>query len=92
VKLSVVSGRPISFITQLYEPKYVTRPFSELAENQAVAPVVLQGRNRRRQGWRGESRLRDGSSVPSKAAQEALADNMLFKSELGQDIFDRSRT
>ena len=43
VKLSVVSGRPISFITQLYEPKYVTRPVAELAENQAVAPVVLQG-------------------------------------------------
>ena len=25
-KLSVVSGRPISFITQLYEPRYVQRP------------------------------------------------------------------
>ena len=35
VKLSVVSGRPISFITQLYEPRYVTRPTAELAENQA---------------------------------------------------------
>jgi len=43
VKLSVVSGRPISFITQLYEPRYVTRPTAELAENRAVAPVVLQG-------------------------------------------------
>lgn len=43
VKLSVVSGRPISFITQLYEPRYVTRPTAELAENQAVAPVVFEG-------------------------------------------------
>jgi len=43
VKLSVVSGRPISFITQLYEPRYVNRPFAELAENRAVAPVVFQG-------------------------------------------------
>jgi len=43
VKLSVVSGRPISFITQLYEPRYVQRPTAELAENQPVAPVVLQG-------------------------------------------------
>ena len=34
VKLSVVSGRPISFITQLYEPRYVDRPHAELAENQ----------------------------------------------------------
>ncbi len=43
VKLSVVSGRPISFITQLYAPKYVTRPDAELADNQAAAPVVFQG-------------------------------------------------
>ena len=43
IKLSVVSGRPISFITQLYEPKYVQRPLGELAENRAVAPIVLQG-------------------------------------------------
>jgi hypothetical protein len=43
VKLSVVSGRPISFITQLYEPRYVQRPTVDLAENRPVAPVVLQG-------------------------------------------------
>jgi len=43
IKLSVVSGRPISFITQLYEPRYVQGPSGELAENRAVAPIVLQG-------------------------------------------------
>jgi hypothetical protein len=43
VKLSVVSGRPISFITQLYEPRYVQRPTAELAENRVVAPQVFQG-------------------------------------------------
>ena len=43
IKLSVVSGRPISFITQLYEPRYVQRPTAELAENRPVAPIVLQG-------------------------------------------------
>jgi len=43
VHLSVVSGKPISFITQLYEPRYVQRPSAELAENRAVAPVVFQG-------------------------------------------------
>jgi len=78
VKLSVVSGRPISFITQLYEPKYVQRPFGELAENRAVAPVVLQG------GL--------GSAPPTAAlranrpmaeAREFLADNLL-KTESGQ--------
>ncbi|MCC6389223.1 MAG: DUF4139 domain-containing protein, partial [Bryobacterales bacterium] len=43
VNLSLVSGRPISFISNLYEPKYVTRPVLELAENRAVAPVVDTG-------------------------------------------------
>lgn len=43
VRLSVVSGKPISFITQLYEPRYVQRPVAELAENRAVAPVVFGG-------------------------------------------------
>jgi chaperonin cofactor prefoldin len=43
VKLSVVSGKPVSFITELYEPKYVTRPRAELAENRAAAPLVYDG-------------------------------------------------
>jgi len=43
VRLSVVSGLPISFVTQLYAPKYVTRPNAELADNQAAAPTVFQG-------------------------------------------------
>lgn len=43
VNLSVVSGRPISFITQLYEPRYVQRPTGELAENNAVGPQVFEG-------------------------------------------------
>src|ERR1019366_8501857 len=43
VRLAVVSGKPVSFITKLYEPRYVQRPFAELAENQAAAPVVYQG-------------------------------------------------
>jgi hypothetical protein len=43
IRLSVVSGRPISFISKLYEPRYVQRPTADLAENTAVAPVVFQG-------------------------------------------------
>ncbi|HUA83629.1 MAG TPA: DUF4139 domain-containing protein [Bryobacteraceae bacterium] len=43
VHLSVVSGKPVSFITRLYEPRYVDRPEAELAENRPVAPVVSEG-------------------------------------------------
>ena len=43
VLLSVVSGRPVSFISKLYEPKYVPRQTVELPEDRAAAPVVYQG-------------------------------------------------
>ncbi len=40
VQLSLVSGRPISFISQLYAPKYVQRMSAELADDNAARPVV----------------------------------------------------
>jgi len=43
VQLALVSGRPVSFISRLYEPRYVGRPTAELPEEQAAAPVVYGG-------------------------------------------------
>jgi hypothetical protein len=43
VALSLVSGLPVSFTTQLYEPRYLTRPRVELAQNRTARPVVHQG-------------------------------------------------
>ena len=43
VMLAVVSGRPVSFISKLYEPKYVPRQTVELPEDRAAAPVIYQG-------------------------------------------------
>jgi hypothetical protein len=43
VQLSLVSGRPISFVSQLYAPKYVNRPTAELADDRAARPVVHEG-------------------------------------------------
>jgi hypothetical protein len=43
VTLSLVSGRPISFVSQLYAPKYVARPEAELADDAAARPVVHSG-------------------------------------------------
>jgi hypothetical protein len=76
----VVSGRPISFITQLYEPKYVQRPTAELAENQPVAPVVLQGGiGRDRLEAANQAARAFAPPAPREAAAEAL-----FKTESGQ--------
>ena len=43
VRMSLISGKPISFISQLYAPKYIARQGAELAEDQAVAPTVYGG-------------------------------------------------
>ena len=43
VQLSLVSGRPISFVSQLYAPKYVDRPSAELADDPAARAVVHSG-------------------------------------------------
>ena len=40
VQLSLVSGRPISFVSQLYAPKYVQRPTADLPDDAAAAPVL----------------------------------------------------
>ena len=43
VQLSLVSGRPISFVSQLYAPKYINRPTAELADDPAAQAVVHSG-------------------------------------------------
>src|SRR6476620_11605620 len=43
VQLALVSGRPISFISLLYEPRYVQRQVAELPEERAQRPVVHEG-------------------------------------------------
>src|SRR5260370_8647118 len=43
VQLALVSGRPISFVSLLYEPKYVERQVAELPDDRAARPVVHEG-------------------------------------------------
>jgi len=43
VRLSLVSGRPISFISQLYPPRYLARQTVELPEDAAAQPVLHAG-------------------------------------------------
>ncbi|MDX2179820.1 MAG: hypothetical protein SFV18_09530 [Bryobacteraceae bacterium] len=42
IRLALVSGRPVSFLSRLYEPKYVEREYADLAEEEAVKPKVYQ--------------------------------------------------
>ena len=42
VKLSLVSGLPISFVQNLYDPWYKKRPVVRLEEESAIAPVISE--------------------------------------------------
>jgi predicted transcriptional regulator len=41
--MALVSGKPISFITELYSPRYIQRMMAELPEERAQAPMLYQG-------------------------------------------------
>lgn len=43
IHISLVSGKPISFVSELYSPKYVQRSSAELPEDQAIAPTLYSG-------------------------------------------------
>jgi hypothetical protein len=43
VVLALVSGRPISFVSRLYAPRYIERAAAELPEDRAARPVIHEG-------------------------------------------------
>ena len=91
VNLAVVSGRPISFISQLYEPKYVTRPTAELAENRAVGPQVFEGALDKTQSVAAAApaRLRAEAQASIVAGTGAGFGGGSFNSTLGQTSVGR---
>ena len=60
MQLSLVSGRPISFVSQLYAPRYVERPAAELADDRGGAAGGARGRF---EGALGAQRVRVGGNV-----------------------------
>ena len=70
VQLSLVSGRPISFVSQLYAPRYVERPAAELADDRAAQPVVHEGSF---EGSIAPQRVRVGGNVGHGGGAGAMA-------------------
>jgi Domain of unknown function (DUF4139) len=70
VSLALVSGRPISFVSQLYAAKYVARPEAELADDTAARPVVHSGAfealaDKKDRGQLGGARAEGGMNAPA---------------------------
>ena len=53
IQLALVSGRPTSFISRLYEPTYRDRPTAELPEDRVQGPVLYEGSMRDDKGVAG---------------------------------------
>jgi hypothetical protein len=71
VRLSLVSGRPISFVSQLYAPRYIDRPGAELSDDPAARPVVHSAAMDLRDAKQGERRALQAQSA---GAQQFLAE------------------
>ena len=80
VRLSLVSGRPISFISQLYEPRYIARPVAELPQDRAQRPVILGGAigGERQPAAAAPAEFRAQRSAVGRVAAEMMAKNMAF--------------
>jgi len=77
IDLSLVSGRPISFISRLYEPRYVARQAAELPEDYPSAPEVYEGAMDT-----GAQGAADSLAPPPPPAQAAPAPEM-FRASAG---------
>jgi hypothetical protein len=79
VQLSLVSGRPISFISQLYPPKYVQRPEVELPDDRAAAPVLHAG------GYEAEAKKAPAPAAPARApaGRGGRGDALMYSASAG---------
>jgi len=78
ISLALVSGLPVSFVSRLYEPRHVLRPFAELPGEQAQRPIVhggaieLRGKEREEADLL-QNRLVGALRLPAAPKQEAGA-------------------
>lgn len=73
VDLTVVSGRPVSFISRLYEPKFLTRPEVSLPDDQPVAPVLYESAMKKEVDMRA-----DAGAAGGLRAERAAKSNRAF--------------
>jgi hypothetical protein len=79
VTLSLVSGLPVSFISRLYEPRYLQRPVIQLAQDRAWTPRVHGGAVEEMQ-----DQILAGvpAAPPAPAMAKAMAENRAFRQQV----------
>lgn len=77
IKLSLVSGRPVSFKMDLYEPLYVSRPTVPVPTVPGVAPRIYdlgKGVSPSEQAYKDAARMAPGSPAPTRGAANLRAE------------------
>ena len=88
VQLALVSGRPISFISPLYEPRYIQRQVAELPEDRAQRPVIHAGdleeaKDAPVQKARAQGAMRQMAAAPPPPAPMAVMERAEMQSSVG---------
>jgi len=101
VQLALVSGRPISFISELYAPKYRQRQTANLAEEADVAPVVYESQIQslaksappapppapgQARGYAARREMAAGASVMAESAPVMVNDSTVAVSSQGREV------
>src|SRR5262245_44946894 len=89
VGMALISGRPISFQMDLYQPLYVPRPMVELELFQSLRPVAYDGaiirqRTERLAQMKGDAKASDEAFV--EGATDKLAEARSFGLAAGKDM------
>ncbi len=72
VQLNLVSGRPISFVMNLYQPLYIPRPTVEMELYQSLRPQKYEDGVSARGAAGGRARLAPGAPAPASAPAPML--------------------
>src|SRR5205814_7408886 len=87
VQLSLVSGRPISFIQDLYRPLYVPRPVVQPELYASLRPQTYDAGMAGALGDKAGAEARDGLAVtgkPSNSARRSLSESEVLRKELAR--------
>ncbi|MCU0229158.1 MAG: hypothetical protein MUF01_16125 [Bryobacterales bacterium] len=85
VSLALVSGKPVSFLTNLYAPVHVERPFVELPGISAVGPITYESQMRSQVAIADAGRAVAGSA-PSGFISAAPAPSMMRSKSMAETV------
>ncbi len=92
VRLALVSGRPVSFVSRLYEPRYVGRISADVLDEEAAAPEIHGGVIGGVLGQATSSNMPVAAPAPSPALLKSRSAGKLTESDRLEQFAQLQRT